>query len=146
MNVNGINAADQILTANTQLQAQTQKTDDTNEKLAKGLAGDGGNEVAGEIKAKEPTDEELMAQNEKMSHKEAKEWLKQYREETGCSKREAREAFKSEFGYEVPRSKFVLQMRASFFPTYLYDLITNNSEAAEFRKSHRTIPPIMFRF
>lgn len=42
---------------------------------------------------------------ETMSRKEAKAWLKEYMEQTGCSKKEAKKAFEEKFGYSVPLSK-----------------------------------------
>lgn len=41
---------------------------------------------------------------EKMSRKDAKAWVKDYMEKNGCSKKEAKEAFKQEHGYSVPLS------------------------------------------
>lgn len=41
--------------------------------------------------------------NSKMSRKEANAWIKNYRKEHNCSKKEAKEAFKNTFGYEVPK-------------------------------------------
>ena len=41
---------------------------------------------------------------DKMSHKDAKAWLKEHMEQTGCSKKEAKEAFKEQFGYSYPLS------------------------------------------
>ena len=53
--------------------------------------------------------EEIPAQAqepEQMSRKEAKQWIKAYREQTGCSKKEAKAAFEQEFGYKMPRSEY----------------------------------------
>ena len=58
--------------------------------------------------------EELPVQEqepEQLTRKQAKEWLKAYREETGCSKKEAKAAFKEEFGYKVPSSAFMKGLR-----------------------------------
>lgn len=41
---------------------------------------------------------------EKMSRKDAKMWVKDYMEQTGCSKKEAYKAFEQTFGYEVPKN------------------------------------------
>lgn len=41
---------------------------------------------------------------EKMSRKDAKAWVKDYMEKNGCSKKEAKAAFKQEHGYSVPLS------------------------------------------
>ena len=46
----------------------------------------------------EPTDET------KMTHKEAKAWVKNYMEQNGCTKKEAKKAFEKEFGYYYPSS------------------------------------------
>lgn len=43
---------------------------------------------------------------DKMSRKEAKAWCKDYMEKNGCSKKEAKEAFKQEHGYSVPLNSF----------------------------------------
>ena len=43
---------------------------------------------------------------DKMSRKEAKAWCKDYMEKNGCSKKEAKEAFKQEHGYSVPLNGF----------------------------------------
>lgn len=48
---------------------------------------------------------------EQLTRKQAKEWLKAYREETGCSKKEAKAAFEEEFGYKVPSSAFMKGLR-----------------------------------
>lgn len=40
----------------------------------------------------------------KMSRKEAKAWVKAYRKEHNCSKKEAKAAFEKEFGYEYPKA------------------------------------------
>ena len=48
---------------------------------------------------------------EQLTRKQAKEWIKEYREKTGCSKKEAKAAFKEEFGYKVPSSKFMKGLR-----------------------------------
>lgn len=50
---------------------------------------------------------------DKMSRKEAKKWCKEYMEKNRCSKKEAREAFKQEFGYSVPLSAFQKTLRLS---------------------------------
>ncbi len=47
---------------------------------------------------------------EQMSRKEAKQWIKAYREQTGCSKKEAKAAFEQEFGYKMPRSEYANQL------------------------------------
>lgn len=47
---------------------------------------------------------------QKMSRKEAKEWIKQYKEEHGCSKKEAKAAFHQEFGYKIPKSEFMKRL------------------------------------
>lgn len=43
---------------------------------------------------------------QKMSRKVAKAWVKQYQEDNNCSKKEAKAAFKEQFGYNVPASFF----------------------------------------
>lgn len=48
---------------------------------------------------------------EKMSRKEAKNWCKNYMEENGCSKKEAKQAFKDQFGYSVPLNKYQKVLR-----------------------------------
>ena len=40
-----------------------------------------------------------------MLRKEAKALLKEYMEQTGCSKKEAKKVFEEKFGYSVPLSK-----------------------------------------
>ena len=50
---------------------------------------------------------------EQLTRKQAKEWIKEYREKTGCSKKEAKAAFKEEFGYKVPSSMLMKGLRAN---------------------------------
>lgn len=47
---------------------------------------------------------EDVAENGQMSRKEAKAWVKAYRKEHNCSKKEAKAAFEKEFGYEYPKA------------------------------------------
>ncbi len=53
----------------------------------------------------------------KMTSKEAKNWVKAYREEHGCSKKEAKAAFEAEFGYKMPRKGFMQYLRQTVFST-----------------------------
>lgn len=60
---------------------------------------------------------EQEIQPEKMTRKEANNWVKAYRKEHGCSKKEAQAAFESEFGYKVPSSMFAKALRSSLSST-----------------------------
>ncbi len=61
-------------------------------------------EAALDVNTPEKTDQ--------MTRKEAKAWIKEYREQhPGTSKKEAKAAFEAEFGYKMPSSKFVKILR-----------------------------------
>lgn len=49
-----------------------------------------------------PKESKTIMTVEKMARKDAKVWIKQYREEYSCSKKEAKAAFEAEFGYKFP--------------------------------------------
>ena len=42
--------------------------------------------------------------SDKMSRKEAQDWVKNYMEQTGCTKKDAYKAFEQNFGYKVPKN------------------------------------------
>ena len=57
--------------------------------------------------------EQKTEEPEQMSRKEAKKWLKEYRKENDCSRKEAKAAFEKEFGYKVPSSMLMKGLRAN---------------------------------
>lgn len=61
--------------------------------------------TANTVSTSETQNDEDAAENGKMSRKEAKAWVKAYRESHNCSKKEAKAAFEKEFGYEYPKNK-----------------------------------------
>ena len=64
------------------------------------------------------------AKLEKMSRKEAKNWCKEYMQQNGCSKKEAKEAFKNEFGYDVPLSFGAKVLRSALFSSGVGAIVT----------------------
>ena len=91
-------------------------------------------EKEGEISyiPKDPAGGEVEKE-EKMSRKEAKKWLKQYREENDCSKKEAKAAFEAEFGYEFPDSKFVKYLRNAVLNGSMFGVIVGAFHTGEER-------------
>lgn len=89
--------------------------------------------IAAEESIKEISVPENQQKTEKISRKDAKEWIKKYIEETGCSKKEAKAAFEQEFGYKMPSSNFAKILRVGLtgiispimFPFLVADTISN---------------------
>ena len=79
-------------------------------------------EKEGEISyvPKEPVNQE---ETKKMTYKDAKKWLKQYKKEHDCSKKEARAAFEAEFGYKFPRSQFVNTLNSVSQDVNLFNIV-----------------------
>ena len=58
-----------------------------------------------------PKDPENKENTDKMSHDEASEWIRQYKKEHDCSRKEAKAAFEEKFGYECPMSGWAKTIR-----------------------------------
>ena len=130
MALEGIDAAKQITTINTEKNAGTSSVKEEKLNSAFGDEIKTKNEMEGEISylPKDPVSADVEKQD-KMSRKEAKEWLKQYREENGCSKKEAKAAFEAEFGYKFPMNKFakgmaMIGLQLVMVPGAILDLCT----------------------
>ncbi len=72
---------------------------------------------------------------EQMSRKEAKQWIKAYREQTGCSKKEAKAAFEQEFGYKMPSSEFVKSIRCALLNGNLVGVLVGMTHSKEEREN-----------
>ncbi len=139
MTLEGINSAKTIMDAAGVKVAETEK--EQQERM--GAVNSKLNSVYGdEIKPKAEKEGEISylpkepanpEETEKMSRREAKEWLKQYREENDCSKKEAKAAFEAEFGYEFPDSKFVKYLRNAVLNGSMFGVIVGAFHTGEER-------------
>lgn len=133
MTIYGVNGAKQIVPAETtgvQNNGTAAKTDIPNCIWTENTA-----QPAAEPEEKEIPTPDNEAETEKMSRKEAKNWVKAYREEHGCSKKEAEAAFEQEFGYKMPSSKFMKHLRASLIELTIPGFIIGLTHSAEERKN-----------
>lgn len=135
MTIDGVNGVKQIVPAETAGVQNSETTAKADKPVSVFIENKNSLAVEAHEIPKEIPMPENVAETEQMSRKEAKNWVKAYREEHGCSKKEAKAAFEQEFGYKMPSSNFTKTLRSYLITGNIPGLIVGFTHSAEERKN-----------